>query len=58
MSEPTILHKPRIPTGEMRLMSDSESFPHSAIMQGVAQDLPGLPRQIILILSTHAAKSR
>jgi len=39
-------------------MSDSESFPHSAIMQGVAQDLPGLPRQIILILSTHAAKSR
>ena len=36
-----------------RLEFDSESSTHSTILQVVAQDLPGLLRQIALILSTH-----
>jgi [protein-PII] uridylyltransferase len=36
-----------------RLEFDSESSTHSTILQVVAQDLPGLLRQIALTLSTH-----
>jgi len=36
-----------------RLQFDSESSTHSTILQVVAQDLPGLLRQIALMLSTH-----
>jgi [protein-PII] uridylyltransferase len=36
-----------------RLEFDSESSTHSSILQVVAQDLPGLLRQIALTLSTH-----
>jgi [protein-PII] uridylyltransferase len=36
-----------------RLEFDSESSSHSTILQVVAQDLPGLLRQIALTLSTH-----
>jgi [protein-PII] uridylyltransferase len=36
-----------------RLQFDSESSSHSTILQVVAQDLPGLLRQIALTLSTH-----
>jgi [protein-PII] uridylyltransferase len=36
-----------------RLAFDSESSSHSTILQVVAQDLPGLLRQIALTLSTH-----
>jgi [protein-PII] uridylyltransferase len=36
-----------------RLEYDSESSTHSTILQVVAQDLPGLLRQIALTLSTH-----
>jgi [protein-PII] uridylyltransferase len=36
-----------------RLTFDSESSSHSTILQVVAQDLPGLLRQIALTLSTH-----
>jgi [protein-PII] uridylyltransferase len=36
-----------------RLQFDSESSTHSTILQVVAQDLPGLLRQIALTLSTH-----
>jgi [protein-PII] uridylyltransferase len=36
-----------------RLQFDSESSTHSTILQVVAQDIPGLLRQIALTLSTH-----
>ena len=36
-----------------RIQFDSESSSHSTILQVVAQDLPGLLRQIALTLSTH-----
>jgi len=36
-----------------RLEFDSDSSTHSTILQVVAQDLPGLLRQIALTLSTH-----
>jgi len=36
-----------------RLEYDNESSTHSTILQVVAQDLPGLLRQIALTLSTH-----
>jgi [protein-PII] uridylyltransferase len=36
-----------------RLEFDSESSTHSTILQVVAQDVPGLLRQIALSLSTH-----
>ena len=36
-----------------RLQFDNESSTHSTILQVVAQDLPGLLRQIALTLSTH-----
>ena len=36
-----------------RLEFDSESSTHSTLLQVVAQDLPGLLRQIALTLSTH-----
>jgi [protein-PII] uridylyltransferase len=36
-----------------KLQFDSESSTHSTILQVVAQDLPGLLRQIALTLSTH-----
>jgi [protein-PII] uridylyltransferase len=36
-----------------RLEFDSESSTHSTILQVVAQDVPGLLRQIALTLSTH-----
>jgi len=36
-----------------KLLFDSESSTHSTILQVVAQDLPGLLRQIALTLSTH-----
>jgi [protein-PII] uridylyltransferase len=36
-----------------RLQFDSESSTHATILQVVAQDLPGLLRQIALTLSTH-----
>ena len=42
--------KTEVPT---RLEFDSESSSHSTILQVVAQDLPGLHRQIALTLSTH-----
>ena len=42
--------KVEVPT---RLEFDSESSTHSTILQVVAQDLPGLLRQIALTLSTH-----
>jgi [protein-PII] uridylyltransferase len=42
--------KVMVPT---RLEFDSESSTHSTILQVVAQDLPGLLRQIALTLSTH-----
>jgi [protein-PII] uridylyltransferase len=42
--------KVAVPT---RLQFDSESSTHSTILQVVAQDLPGLLRQIALNLSTH-----
>ncbi len=38
---------------ETRLQFDSESSTHSTILQVVAQDIPGLLRQIALTLSTH-----
>ncbi|MGA9072238.1 MAG: HD domain-containing protein [Terracidiphilus sp.] len=49
MNNPTNL-KVEVPT---RLEFDSESSTHSTILQVVAQDLPGLLRQIALTLSTH-----
>jgi len=42
--------KVEVPT---RLEFDSESSSHSTLLQVVAQDLPGLLRQIALTLSTH-----
>jgi len=36
-----------------RLQFDSESSTHSTLLQVVAQDVPGLLRQIALTLSTH-----
>ncbi|HEX4030996.1 MAG TPA: HD domain-containing protein [Terracidiphilus sp.] len=42
--------KVKVPT---RLEFDSESSTHSTLLQVVAQDLPGLLRQIALTLSTH-----
>jgi len=36
-----------------RLKFDSESSSHSTLMQVVAQDVPGLLRQIALTLSAH-----
>jgi [protein-PII] uridylyltransferase len=36
-----------------RLQFDSESSTHSTLLQAVAQDVPGLLRQIALTLSTH-----
>jgi [protein-PII] uridylyltransferase len=39
---------------ETRLKFDSESSSHSTLMQVVAQDMPGLLRQIALTLSAHA----
>jgi [protein-PII] uridylyltransferase len=36
-----------------RLEFDSESSSHATILQVVAQDLPGILRQVALILSTH-----
>jgi [protein-PII] uridylyltransferase len=36
-----------------RLQFDSESSTHSTLFQVVAQDVPGLLRQIALTLSTH-----
>jgi [protein-PII] uridylyltransferase len=36
-----------------RLVFDSESSSHSTLLQVVAQDLPGLLRQIALTLSSH-----
>jgi [protein-PII] uridylyltransferase len=42
--------KVEVPT---RLQFDNESTSHSTILQVVAQDLPGLLRQIALTLSTH-----
>jgi [protein-PII] uridylyltransferase len=36
-----------------RFEFDSESSTHSTLLQVVAQDLPGLLRQIALTLSTH-----
>jgi [protein-PII] uridylyltransferase len=49
LNHPTNL-KVVVPT---RLEFDSESSTHSTILQVVAQDLPGLLRQIALTLSTH-----
>jgi [protein-PII] uridylyltransferase len=49
LDHPTNL-KVEVPT---RLEFDSESSTHSTILQVVAQDLPGLLRQIALTLSTH-----
>jgi [protein-PII] uridylyltransferase len=49
MNHPTNL-KVEVPT---RLEFDSESSTHSTILQVVAQDLPGLLRQIALTLSIH-----
>jgi [protein-PII] uridylyltransferase len=49
LNHPTNL-KVEVPT---RLEFDSESSTHSTILQVVAQDLPGLLRQIALTLSTH-----
>jgi [protein-PII] uridylyltransferase len=49
LNNPTNL-KVEVPT---RLEFDSESSTHSTILQVVAQDLPGLLRQIALTLSTH-----
>ena len=42
--------KVEVPT---RLKFDSESSTHSTLLQVVAQDIPGLLRQIALTLSTH-----
>jgi [protein-PII] uridylyltransferase len=42
--------KVEVPT---RLEFDSESSTHSTLLQVVAQDVPGLLRQIALTLSTH-----
>ena len=36
-----------------RLQFDSESSSHSTLLQVIAQDVPGLLRQIALTLSTH-----
>ena len=36
-----------------RLSFDNESSSHSTLLQVVAQDIPGLLRQIALTLSTH-----
>ena len=36
-----------------RLQFDNESSSHSTLLQVVAQDVPGLLRQIALTLSTH-----
>jgi [protein-PII] uridylyltransferase len=41
-----------------RLEFDSESSTHSTLLQVVAQDLPGLLRQIALTLSTHQCNIR
>ena len=49
LNHPTNL-KVEVPT---RLEFDSESSTHSTLLQVVAQDLPGLLRQIALTLSTH-----
>jgi [protein-PII] uridylyltransferase len=49
LNHPTNL-KVEVPT---RLEFDSESSSHSTLLQVVAQDLPGLLRQIALTLSTH-----
>jgi [protein-PII] uridylyltransferase len=42
--------KVEVPT---RLQFDSESSTHSTLLQVVAQDVPGLLRQIALTLSSH-----
>ncbi len=42
--------KVEVPT---RLQFDSESSSHSTLLQVIAQDVPGLLRQIALTLSTH-----
>jgi [protein-PII] uridylyltransferase len=49
LNHPTNL-KVEVPT---RLEFDSDSSAHSTLLQVVAQDLPGLLRQIALTLSTH-----
>jgi [protein-PII] uridylyltransferase len=49
LNHPTNL-KVEVPT---RLEFDSQSSTHSTLLQVVAQDLPGLLRQIALTLSTH-----
>jgi [protein-PII] uridylyltransferase len=36
-----------------RLLFDSDSSTHSTLLQVIAQDVPGLLRQIALTLSTH-----
>jgi [protein-PII] uridylyltransferase len=36
-----------------RLQFDSESSTHSTLLQVVSQDVPGLLRQIALVLSSH-----
>jgi len=36
-----------------RILFDSESSSHSTLMQVIAQDIPGLLRQIALNLSSH-----
>ncbi|HZB88047.1 MAG TPA: [protein-PII] uridylyltransferase, partial [Terracidiphilus sp.] len=38
---------------QTRLQFDSDSSTHSTLLQVVAQDIPGLLRQIALTLSTH-----
>jgi len=49
MNHPANL-KVEVPT---KLEFDSESSSHSTILQVIAQDLPGLLRQIALALSSH-----
>ncbi len=46
----SVVPKVEVPT---RLNFDSESSTHSTLLQVVAQDGPGLLRQIALVLSTH-----
>ncbi|MGA9061948.1 MAG: bifunctional uridylyltransferase/uridylyl-removing protein, partial [Terracidiphilus sp.] len=43
-------HKVEVPT---KLEFDNEASTHSTLLQVVAQDLPGLLRQIALTLSSH-----
>ena len=49
MNHPSNL-KVEVPT---KLEFDSESSSHSTLLQVIAQDLPGLLRQIALTLSSH-----